>query len=163
MRRMLAKELLIELMKNSKESDRKIARKLRVSQPTITRTRNKIEREGLIRNYSIIPNWSKLGCELMVMTFVKMRPEVVSDELFKKLQEYAVAFQNVIFASRGHGLGMTGVILSIHKDYRDYAIKLGKFRKDWAKYLEDTQSFLMVTDEGVIKELSFTSLGESLR
>jgi DNA-binding Lrp family transcriptional regulator len=162
MRKTLVKELLIELMKNSKESDRKIARKLRVSQPTITRTRNKIEREGLIRNYSIIPNWSKLGCELMVLTFVKMRPEVVSDELFKKLKEYASTFQNVIFASRGHGLGMTGAILSIHKDYRDYALKLGNFRNDWAQYLEDIQSFLMVTDEGVIKELSFTSLGQSL-
>lgn len=162
MRKTLIKELLIELMKNSKESDRKIARKLGVSQPTITRTRNKIEREGLIRSYSIIPNWSKLGCELMVLTFVKMRPEVVSDELFNRLQEYAKAFQNVIFASRGHGLGMTGTILSIHKDYRDYAIKLSKFRNDWAQYLEDIQSFLMVTDEGIIKELSFTSLGQSL-
>ena len=47
MRRELAKKLLIELLRNSKESDRKLAKKLGVSQPTITRVRGKIERDGL--------------------------------------------------------------------------------------------------------------------
>jgi hypothetical protein len=91
-----------------------------------------------------------------------MHPEVVSEELFKRLKIYAAKFSNVFFASRGQGLSMTGVIMSLHSDYRDYAQELTKFRNDWGRYLEDMQSFIMVTDEGEIKEFSFKYLDESL-
>lgn len=36
MRKKLCKKLLIELLRDSKQNDRKLAKKLRVSQPTIT-------------------------------------------------------------------------------------------------------------------------------
>ena len=162
MRKELARKLLIELLRNSKESDRKLAKKLGVSQPTITRTRGKIEREGLIRSYTVIPDWRKLGFEIFVLTFVKMNPEIMSDELYKKLRNYAAEFPSVFFSSRGQGLGMTGVIMSLHKDYRDYSQKISRLRNDWAEYLEDVQSFIMVTDEGVIKEFSFKYLNENV-
>jgi DNA-binding Lrp family transcriptional regulator len=162
MRKDLPKKLLIELLRNSKESDRKLAKKLGVSQPTITRTRGKIEREGFIRSYTIIPDWRKLGFEILALTFTKMDPKIVSEELIGKVRAYATKFSNAIFASSGEGLGMTGVIMSLHKDYRDYAKKLALFRSDWGQYMEDIQSFVMVTDEGVIKELSFKYLDESL-
>jgi DNA-binding Lrp family transcriptional regulator len=162
MRKDLPNRLLIELLRNSKESDRKLAKRLKVSQPTITRTRGKLEREGFIRSYTILPDWKKLGFEIFALTFVKMHSEVVSEELFRELKKYAAGFPSVFYASRGQGLGMTGVIMSMHKDYRDYAKKLAIFRRDWARHLEDLQSFVMVTDEGVIKEFSFKYLGEPL-
>lgn len=162
MRKDLPMKLLIELLRNSKESDRKLAKKLGVSQPTITRTRSKIEREGFIRSYTIIPDWRKLGFEILALTFTKMDPKIVSEELIGKVRAYAAKFSNSIFASSGEGLGMTGVIMSLHKDYRDYARKLALFRSDWGQYMEDIQSFVMVTDEGVIKEFSFKYLDESL-
>jgi len=162
MRKKLVEKLLIELLRNSKESDRKLAKKLGVSQPTITRTRNKLERDGYIRSYTIIPDWRKLGFEIMALTFVKMDPQVVSNELLGKVKEYADKFPNAFFAATGEGLSMTGVIMSLHRDYRDYAKKLSLFRGDWGKYMEDIQSFIMVTNEGVIKELSFRYIEESL-
>lgn len=162
MRKKITQKLLIELLRNSKESDRKLAKKLGVSQPTITRTRGKIEREGLIRNYTIIPDWRKLGFEILALTFVKMDSRVMTDELIGKVKKYAAKFSNSFFASTGEGLGMTGVIMSLHKDYRDYARKLIVFRNDWGQYMEDIQSFIMVTDEGVIKEFSFKYIDEDL-
>ncbi|UCH31841.1 MAG: winged helix-turn-helix transcriptional regulator [Candidatus Bathyarchaeota archaeon] len=158
----MVKKLLIELLRDSKQSDRKLAKKLGVSQPTITRTRGKIERQGLIKSYTVIPDWRKLGFEILAFTFVKMDPKVISEELIGKVREYAVKFTNSIFASTGEGLGMTGVIMSLHKDYRDYAQKLTLFRNDWGHYMEDIQSFIMVTDEGQIKEFSFKYLDETL-
>ena len=162
MRKGLVKKLLVELLRNSKESDRKLAKKLGVSQPTITRTRNKLEREGLIRNYTIIPDWRKLGFEIIGLTFVKMNPKVVSEEMIEKVREYASKFRNAFFASTGEGMGMTGVIMSLHRNYRDYAEKLTLFRSDWGKYMENIESFIMVTGEGEIKEFSFKYLDESL-
>lgn len=162
MRKKLVKKLLIELLRDSKESDRKLAKRLGVSQPTITRTRNRLEREGLIRSYTIIPDFKKLGFEILVFTFVKMDPQVMSQELIGKVKKYAGKFANSIFASTGEGIGMTGVIVSLHRDYRDYARKLAQFRNDWGQYMEDIQSFVMVTGEGEIKEFSFQYLNESL-
>ncbi len=162
MRKDLPKRLLIELLRNSKESDRKLAKKLKVSQPTITRTRSKLEREGFIRSYTVIPDWRKLGFEILAFTFTKMDPKIVSEELIGQVRAYAAKFSNAIFASSGEGLRMTGVIMSLHKDYRDYAKKLALFRNDWGQYMENIESFIMVTDEGVIKELSFKYINEEL-
>ncbi len=162
MRKELARKLLIELLRNSKQSDRKLAKKLGVSQPTITRTRGKLEHEGLIRNYTIIPDFKKLGFEIIAFTFTKMSPEIASDEMLDKVKQYASKFANAIFASSGEGLGMTGLIVTIHKDYRDYAEKLVLFRKDWGSYMEDIQSFIVVIDEGVVKDFSLKYIDENL-
>lgn len=162
MQKDLPKRLLIELLRNSKVSDRKLAKKLGVSQPTITRTRAKLEREGYIRSYTIMPNWRKLGFEIMALTFTKMDPKITSEELIGKVRDYANKFPNSIFASSGEGLGMTGVIISLHKDYRDYSRKLALFRGDWSQYMEEIKSFVIVVGEGEIKELSFKYIDENL-
>jgi DNA-binding Lrp family transcriptional regulator len=41
----IERRLISELMKNSRRSDRELAKALGTSQPTITRTRGKLERE----------------------------------------------------------------------------------------------------------------------
>jgi len=162
MRKELSKKLLVELLRNSKASDRNLAKKLGVSQPTITRTRGKMEREKLIRSYTIMPDWRKLGFEIFALTFVKMDPKIMSAEVIGKVKDYALKFPNSFFASTGEGLGMTGVIMSLHKDYRDYAQKLSLFRRDWGQYMEDIKSFIMVTDEDTIKEFSFKYFSEDI-
>lgn len=162
MRKDLAKKLIIELLRNSKASDRNLAKKLGVSQPTLTRARRNLEREKLIRSYTIMPDWRKLGFEIFALTFVKMDPKVMSTEFIGKVKDYASKFNNSFFASTGEGLGMTGVIMSLHKDYRDYSRKLALFRQDWGEYMTDIQSFVMVTDEGVIKEFSFKYFNEEI-
>ena len=162
MRKDLSRKLLVELLRNSKASDRALAKKLGVSQPTVTRTRSKMEREKLIRSYTIMPDWRKLGFEIFALTFVKMDPKVLSSELIGKVKDYANRFSNSFFASTGEGLGMTGVIMSLHKDYRDYSQKLALFRRDWGQYMPDIQSFVMVTDEGTIKDFSFGYFSEDI-
>ena len=157
------KKLLVELLKNSRRSDRDLARALDSSQPTVSRNRKRIEQEGLIRSYSVIPHWSKLGFEILALTFTKMRPEILSAEMIGKVKDYAARFPNAIFATTGEGFGMTGLIVSLHKDYRDYAQKLSLFRMDWGKYMEDIKSFVSVTGEGTIKEFSFEYLAKSLQ
>jgi DNA-binding transcriptional regulator YhcF (GntR family) len=44
--------LIAELLKNSRRSDRELAKVLRASQPTITRARRKLEKESYIREFS---------------------------------------------------------------------------------------------------------------
>jgi len=59
------RQFLSELLKDSKRSDREIAKVLGVSQPTITRMRNRLVEEGLIKEFTIIPEFAKMGYEIL--------------------------------------------------------------------------------------------------
>jgi DNA-binding Lrp family transcriptional regulator len=54
-------KILFELIKNARRSDRELAKAIRVSQPTVTRTRTKLEKMGLVKEYTIIPDLRKMG------------------------------------------------------------------------------------------------------
>jgi DNA-binding Lrp family transcriptional regulator len=75
--------LLFELMKDSHRSYRELAKVLKISQPTVTRTRNRLVQEGLIQELTVIPNLLKLGFEIMAVTCFKARP---SKELDRSIE-----------------------------------------------------------------------------
>ena len=158
MRKELADKLLRELLSNSKRSDRELAKLLKVSQPTVTRTRHKLEKNGMIQDYTITPDFRKMGFELLAITLLKMKPEVRSPEVFKRSQEYTEKFPNAIFAGIGEGLGMTSAVISFHHDFTDYARKWGQMRLDWKDYILDLKTFIVSLEDGMIKRFSSTYL-----
>jgi len=162
MREQIKKKLLVELLRDSKRSDRELARVLDSSQPTITRARQKLEREGLIRGYTIVADWRKLGFEIMAFSFIKMRPEIRSEETMRKVKQYAAKFPFAIYVAYGEGFGMTGVVVALHKNYREYMRDLASFRMEWKDYIEDIKSFVTALGEAEVKELSFKYLAEAL-
>ncbi len=162
MRKELPQKLLRELLKNSKRSDRELAKVLKVSQPTVTRGRHKLEKKGAIQDYTIIPNFREMGFEILALTFVKMRAAILSTETMEEARKYAAKFPNAIFASTGEGLGMTGVIISFHPDYTDYHKNLNQLRVDWRDFTEDIKSFIISLGEGEFKRFSLTHLKDVL-
>jgi len=156
------KKLIVELLKNSKRSDRELARVLNSSQPTITRARQKLEREGFIKGYTIVGDWRKLGFEIMTFSFLKMRPEVRSGEMLRKVKQYSEKFPFAIYVASGEGLGMTGVVIALHRSYREYMHYLSEFRIEWKDYVEDIQSFITTLGESEVKELSFKYLAKAI-
>jgi DNA-binding Lrp family transcriptional regulator len=117
-------KLLAELMKNSKTSDRELATKLGVSQPTVSRIRAKLEKEGYIKEYTLIPDFHKLGFEIMAVTLVKLKRELNQGELDKiwkfadeLLKKSPFAY---MMAMDGHGLGYDRVVISLHENYSDF-------------------------------------------
>lgn len=160
MRKKLPQQLLRELLENSKRSDRELAKVLRVSQPTITRYRRKLERAGIIQDYTIIPDFRKMDFEILAITFGKLRPGVRSAEMVEKAKKQAAKFPNVIFSSTGEGLGMTGVTISLHKNYTDYHKTLNQLRVEWKDFAEDIESFIVAIGEGEYKRFSLTHLGD---
>ncbi len=158
----LPPKLLRELLKNSKQSDRDLAKVLKVSQPTISRARHKLKTNGMIQDYTIIPDFKKMGFEILAMTFVKMRPEILTPEVMAEGKKYSKKWSNVIFASSGEGLGMTGVIISFHKNYTDYHRRLNLLRVDWKDFAEDIKSFIVSIGEGEFKRFSLTHLKDAL-
>ena len=78
--------LVSELMKNSRRSGRELAKILQVSQPTVTRTRTKMEKEGYLREYTVIPDFRRLGFQLTSFILVKLKKNLSSEEIEKARQ-----------------------------------------------------------------------------
>ncbi len=157
----LPKKLLRELLKNSKRSDRELAKILKVSQPTITRARHRLEKSGMIRDYTIIPDFRRMGFEILALTFVKMSPQAITPESIEEAKKYAAKFPNAIFSSTGEGMSMSGLVISFHKDYTDYARKLHLLRDDWKDFVQNIQSFIVSLEEEELKRFSLTYLGDT--
>ncbi|HKZ93559.1 MAG TPA: winged helix-turn-helix transcriptional regulator [Candidatus Bathyarchaeia archaeon] len=139
-------KIFCELLKNSRVSDRQMARNLGTSQPTITRRRSNVEKK-LIEGYTVIPKWQEIGYEIVVFTFIKgdrgVRKPVVFDETLRKVRDWFSKEPNVIFAATGEGLGFDGVMVSFHKCYSDYADFKKKHDKELSNFSAESQSFIV--------------------
>jgi DNA-binding Lrp family transcriptional regulator len=148
-------------------SDRELAKRVGVSQPTITRKRTIYEKEQLLE-YTSIPNFQKLGIEIMAFTFATWSSEMFknypAEERIKKAQAFFSKKPNVIFASSGHGLGMGRMLVSFHRNYSDYVEFLKHAENEWAGLLTKLESFtISLKTDAVVVPLSFKRLGEYLR
>ena len=65
--------LLLELLKDSKRSDRELAKVLGLSQPTVSRMRSRLVKEGVIKGFTVVPDFTKIGYEIMAITAIKMK------------------------------------------------------------------------------------------
>lgn len=143
--------LLRAMLKNSKRSDREIAKRMGVSQPTITRTRMQLIKEGYIKTYTVIPDFAKLGYEILAFTFSKMKSYPDSEEaekIVQRAQEWVGKRHNVIFAADGEGLGKDIVMVSFHKNYSTYADFMRSYALDWGAVISGFESFLVGLESG---------------
>jgi len=149
-------DLLYELMKNSKRSDRELAKVVKVSQPTITRMRKNLEKSEYIREYTIIPALEKLGFEIMALNFLSTstRPRDI-----KEMQEWISESQKIIFAGLGEGLGgKTLLLFSVHRDFTDFSEFIRELRGILAFNAASMESFLVSLKTDPIKHFSFSNL-----
>jgi DNA-binding Lrp family transcriptional regulator len=164
MHKNLLERLLFELIKNSKRSDRELSKVLKASQPTITRGRTRLENEKYIRQYTIFPDFAKMGFEIVAFNFATIKLSHTSDsQKMQKLRiDWAKNNPNVVFEIGGEGLGANSLMISMHKNYSEFASFVTKYRIEWADYLQDLKSFIVSIPNGnlVVKDLSFNDLAK---
>jgi DNA-binding Lrp family transcriptional regulator len=153
--------LLAELLKNSKKSDRELGKTLGLSQATVSRTRQKLERDRTIQEYTILPDFTKLGYELLAITTGWFK--VPRDE---KLQERAKSWMkkhpNIILSSRALGMGKDAVTVSFHRNFTDYENFMVELKSDWIDAVEDHDSILISLTGFMAKPFSLKHLAEIL-
>jgi len=154
-KRMLS--LLLELLKDSKRSDRELAKVLEVSQPTVTRMRSRLVKEGVIKEWTIIPDFTKMGYEILAITCIKGKWR---SEFGERAVEWAMANPNIIFVARAEGMGKNAVVLSMHKNYSEYSDWLEDRMVEWADALEDYDTMLISLGGRIIKPFSLKYLAE---
>ena len=159
--------LISELMKGSRRSDRELARALRVSQPTVSRIRTRLEKEGIIKEYTMIPDLGKLGIEIIAVTFGLWSTEKLSEYSesvrIEKAKQFISKHPNVVFASSGNGLSMGRMIISVHKTYSGYVEFVREMRTEWEGLLSHLDSFIIsVSIDAMPKPFTLRHLTEYL-
>lgn len=71
------KTVLRKLLENSRTSDSDIARKLRITAQAVGKIRKKLENLGIIKGYSMIVDYEKLGIKVFAVALFKYLPEIV--------------------------------------------------------------------------------------
>ncbi len=156
-------DLISELTKNAKKSDRDIAKKLKISQPTVTRLRKKLEDKGYITDYTTLLDLSKLGFEIVSFIFFKTKKgggKKIENAAHSMIRENP----NIVYAGFGSGLhGQNTMLVCIHKDFTDYTKCLEEFKKRWKDNIDHLDSFLVSIKSFSPKPLSFRGVGEILK
>ena len=151
------KKLLFELLKDSKRSDRDLAKILGVSQATVTRMRTKLVKDGWIQQFTVIPDFQKLGFEIMAIVCFKAK---IKTELIERATKWAMSKPNVIFAGRTEGMGMNGVMISLHKDFADFSGFIADLMIDWRDDIKEYGTLLTPLEGTIVKPLSLKYLAE---
>ena len=159
------KRLLFEMLSNSRRSDRELAKALKTSQPTVTRVRRWLETNGFITEYTLIPDFTKIGFEIVAFTFVKMLMAVsgnMRDQIFRMVNSFLEGHPNVVMSLHGEGMGCDGILVSFHKNFSDFANFVRDLRAETIG-IEVVGSFL-ASLEGteLARPLTFKHLKESV-
>ncbi len=143
-------KLLKELLRNSRRSDRELAKAIDASQPTVTRNRRILAK--YIRSYTIVPEFSKIGYEILAITFAKAKicSKKEAEEKVERARKWTAQHSSIIFACDGEGLGKDTVIVSLHKDYSKYANFMREYSVNFADFISDVQSFVTSLKTGMI-------------
>jgi DNA-binding Lrp family transcriptional regulator len=160
-------KLISELMKNSRRSDRELAQAIGVSQPTVSRTIKKMEKEGYIREYTIMPDFHKLGYEIAALTFVKLKKDLSGEEVEEakktakdRLKENSL---EIVMVEKGMGFGYDGVFVSLHEDYTSYLKFKNRVSQDAHLESSSIENFLIsLGDVTHFRPLTFSALAKHL-
>jgi len=162
----IERKLLSELMKNSRRSDRELAKTIGTSQPTTTRLRNKLEKEGYIKQYTIIPDFSKIGYTIMAMNFIKLDPKLTDCEIevFRKSHPETMGKEpwGIVLIHRGIGLGYDSVIVSFHRSYASYDAFRNHVKRSMGASVTEMNTFLISIEEDDTLPPSFSFLARDI-
>lgn len=154
--------IISELMKNSRKTDRVLAKAVGTSQSTVNRIIKKLEKEGYIREYTLIPNFKQLGYEIMAVTFIKVKKGATEKGMAetRRIVQDRIKDANpeIIMFESGIGMECTGMVISLHKDYTGFS----KFMRELKEgiFLEQScESFLInLREEDSFRHLTLSTL-----
>ena len=160
--------LVAELMKNSRRSDRELAKAIGTSQPTVSRMIKKLEKEGIVKEYTMIPDFKRLGYQIMAVTFFgKQETEKKEEraELRKAVfeMERKTPMANLIVVN-GIGLEKGRVAINLYRDYASYTEGINIIKSLPHIDAAEIESFLVdLNDEDNFRMLTMAAAARHLQ
>jgi DNA-binding Lrp family transcriptional regulator len=160
--------IIAELMKNSRRSDREIAHTVGCSQPTVSRLIKRLEKEGVIKEYTMIPDFKRLGYQIMAVVSFGLKSPMTKTQ-FQKVEEHISEIDEAGFHPGFIGVNGMGrdrknrLFVSFYRSYSDYSQEMNLIKN--APYLEgeSLESFLVDLNEETvgIGVLSLSTIAKS--
>ena len=159
-------KLISELMKNSRRSDRELAKAINSTQPTVTRIRRKLEKSGLIKEYTMIPDFNKLGYKLCSITLASFREPSDIESLRKAIEIYGHRLSEIpqaVVIERGMGVGANGIVIAFHSDYSNF-LDFEKWLKQFSFVSSyELENFLIDLEDKIhYRYLTFSTLANHI-
>ncbi|MCW4021945.1 MAG: winged helix-turn-helix transcriptional regulator [Candidatus Bathyarchaeota archaeon] len=150
-------QLLFALIKGARRSDKELSKITGTTRSTVTRTRRALEIEGYINEYTILPEFTKIGYTLLAFTFLTL--STLEKDWREKQMEWFKNHNSILFAADGEGLA-TNIIMSAHKNYSDFSNFISGLRVDSQEFYDDIQFFVvdLVKKENTYLPFSLTRL-----
>lgn len=136
-------KVLTALMEMPRTSDRKIADKIGISQPTVTRTRHKLVDAGIVKFFAI-PDFAKVGYKIITFRLIREKNEGMVCEIREQIQKD----KSIIYATK---LPRQLFVITVHKDIDD--LTLFEARYPLADAITVSTGLM-----NVLKPLDFTKL-----
>ncbi len=160
------RQVLSELLKNCRISDQEVAKKLKTSRPTIFKIRNRLEKKGVVRGYTSLVDFKKLGFGIQAVILYRWKDYSKSKELEGAIK-FIKSLPEVILFVKGEGVwSKTDLIISFHEDLKDYEKFIRKLKYQLKNNAENVEVFLSSLD-GIFKNYELSSpailkLGEKI-
>jgi DNA-binding Lrp family transcriptional regulator len=155
-------KIIAQLVRNSKQSDRQLAKTLNVSQPTITRRRIDLERKGLL-DYTAVPNLGKLGFQILAFIFGKWDFQEHPTTHVEEMKDFISKHPQIVYISTGSGLNFDRMAIAFFKDYSEYSDVMQEYKASWGKYFTNFSSFIVsLKSDNILRPLTFKPLTKSL-
>ena len=160
-------KLIAELMKNSRRSDRELAKALGISQPTVGRIIKRLEKQGVIKEYTMIPDFAKVGYKILALVFVKLKQPLNQEQIENARniakKSLAIGSLEVVMLERGFGLNHDGVFMTYQKDYSTYLKFIEWLKKFEFLAIEKIESFIVNLDDKVrYRPLTYSFLAQEI-
>lgn len=159
-------KILAALMKNSKTSDRQLAKQIGVSQPTVTRRRARLEKEAL-DGYTAVPKWVPMGFEILAITMLKINPMTGLRDSYEAARVRAVKWHakqpSVIMSSGCRGMNRDGVVISVHKSYADFDHFISEHKRELGDLFSEADTVIVnLGGKDIIKPLHLKYLADAI-
>jgi DNA-binding Lrp family transcriptional regulator len=161
------RRLIVELMKNSRRSDRELARAIGCSQPTVSRMIKRLEKKGVIKEYTMIPDFQKLGYAIMGATLLGLREnldEPTLAEVRRKTAEVERSHPHAsLIAVNGQDQTKNRLFITFYEDYSAYKEAMRIARSLPYVKVESMETFLVdLNDKANYRVLSMAPIAEHL-
>jgi DNA-binding Lrp family transcriptional regulator len=128
----------------------------------------KLESEGYIRGYAMVPNFARIGFEILAFTFTKLKHPLTTEELEKARQDANVALSTknapVVLVMSGMGCNADGILISLHEDYSAYTTFMNSVKSYPLVEVDGVRSFIVnLVDEKHFLPLNLAGIADHIQ
>ncbi len=155
------KEVLKEIIHHAKIPDSKIAEDIGISPQAVFKIRNKLEELGIIKGYTPVIDFKKIGINVLVLIILRLKSSVWDKYTNDEVSENISKIPHIISAYRVANAQASHVLLMGFRDISQKETYLSKIQTKYANEIEVNAVHTFSVDN-IITQNSIRLLNEML-